>query len=453
MATEVWVRNPSNYIREALEAGATSFAWDRGFLMKRRMDPLKFVDTHIGVNPIGQRSIVIGVQGTGEYGPGQTLSSRPLAVYPTWAYGQSFDDLLKMIQYPAGLEPDRYKRDDPNLCAVAGQEHRVVVVDLPNGRTGLGQRFLRQLAELQVDNPECILHVHGLYGFRPMFALGFRAVDIDPRSTAQKGKVMMPHGKEMSYERAADQPKWISLLGMRPSDLRVPRNRCIFNILSAGWAGKHFRDNVRWSVNKNNNEFVDPDDPINEIATDSRIMLHNGVKPNAGDQWLCNSCSIQLSCKFFREGAVCTVPDSEPLELAHFFKTTDSETIIEGLGTLLAAQTHRLNRSLELENEHNDISPETTKIINTLFDRAVKLAKLVDPRLAAAGAMRINIDNRTATINASSPQQLMAAVVQELVSRGVRREDITPEMVMAILEKPEDVRGRAIEAAAGGTTP
>lgn len=453
VVTEVWMRNAKSYIHEALEAGATSFAWDRGFLVRRSLDPCRYVDAYVGPNPVGQRHLLVGIQGTSELGAGQTINSKPVAVYPTWAFGQPLQNLISMVEHPAGLEPGRYHHEDSLLRPTAGQEHRVVITDLPDASLKATKKFLVELAQLQADHPECIMHIHGLYGFRTMFGLGFRSVDFDPRVDAQKGKVYMPHGQAMTYERAADQPKWINLMGMRPSDLRVPRNRCIFNIYSAGWAAKYYRDNVRWASRgkkrAGNQLIVDPDDPISEIVTDNRVMLHNGVRPKEGDKWLCNTCSLQLSCKFFREGAVCTVPGTEPAELAAFFKTTDSDMIIEGLGTLLATQTRRLNRALEMEEEGDVISGEVTKIINTLFDRGVKLAKLVDPKLAAAGAARINfkVDNRTATIQAGSPQQLMAAVVQELVSRGVRREDITPEMVMRIIEEPEDIRAKAIEAA------
>lgn len=445
------MRNPRNYIQEALEVGASCFAWDRGFCVKRDLDPVRWTDTYVGVNDIGERHLLVGSQGTSEFRHGQHIMGRPVAVYPTFRYGDPLEKLFGFLEHPAGDEPDRYVSEDRLLSAVPGQEHRIVITDIGNLTSPMTKKFLRELAAVQKDHPEAIMHLHGLYSYRAMFGLGFRSADVDPRSSAAKGKVLMPHGKEMTYERAADQPKWINLMGMHPSDLRVPRQRCIFNILSAGWAAKHFMDNVKWSVNKKNTDFVDPDDPISEISTDTRIMLHNGVRPQEGDRWLCNLCTLQSSCKFFREGAVCTVPDSEPLELAHFFQTTDSDTIITGLGTLLAAQSRRLATAMEMEEASEGISPEVTKIINTLFDRGVKLAKLVNPTLAAAGAARINIDARQQSIQAGSPQQLMAAVVQELVARGVRREDITPEMVMDILEKPEDVRVRAIESAVGHT--
>ncbi len=147
---------------------------------------------------------------------------------------------------------------------------------------------------------------------------------------------------------------------------------------------------------------------------------------------------------------MCIVPGSEPVELAKFFKTRDSGEIIEGLGTLLAAQTRRLEHALEAEESKGELHPETTKIINTLFDRGVKLAKLVDPALAATGAVRLNLnigDTNNLQINASTPQALMAAIVDEFVRRGIPRENITPEMVMKVFESPEDLKNKAIEAA------
>jgi hypothetical protein len=110
---------------------------------------------------------------------------------------------------------------------------------------------------------------------------------------------------------------------------------------------------------------------------------------------------------------VCIVPDSESQELAQFFKTRDSETIIEGLGTLLAVQSRRLQVGLLDENAEGELNPEVTKIVNTLFDRGVKLAKLVNPDLASASATKITFNQQT--INASTP-----AGAHGFYCRGVR---------------------------------
>lgn len=452
MTTEVWIRNPKLCIKECLEVGVENIAWDRGFLRKWRIDPVRFLNLHYGQS-LGWRSMSIGDQGTTEY---DSQNNGPVACYPTWEYGQDMELLEKIIANPAGQNPDLYWSDDEDksLRPVEGQEHRIVISNTPPASTGLGQRFYQQLSEIQEEHPEVIIHLHGLYSFRVMFGMKFRSTDYEPRDLAAHKKVIMPVGKEMKLEDAISYPKWIKMLGFRPVELDIPRNRCMFNIVSAGWAGKHFNDEIRWSLGTRTP--IDPDAPIAEGATDTRIMLRN-IKAQPTDKWLCDTCSLQLDCKFFREGAVCAVPDTEPVELAHFFKTRDSNTIIDGLSTLLAAQTHRINRAMQQE-EHNyepdedgkvkgQLDPELTKLINGLFDRGVKLAKLVDPSLRAGPKVAINSNSNNNIISAASPAGLMAAVVDELTKRGIAREDITPEMVMNIVAEPDATRGRAIEAA------
>jgi hypothetical protein len=423
LTTEVWARNPDNYIKECVEAGMTRSAWDYGHLRKKSLDPQRFLNLYYGTST-PWRGLVIGEQGTVEIGPRYTLD-RPLATYPTWEYGKNVADLVEMIEHP-----------------IEGQEHRVVIIRPPVGNQNIGRAFYRILAELQDESPDCIIHIHGLYSYRLMFAPWFRSVDFEPRTLAAKGKVTLPTGKEVRYERTFDESHWVTLLGMRPHDLRIPRNRCIFNIKSAMWASEHFKDAVK--IRTKGFTHVDPDDPIKKVV-ESRSIFTKRVQPRQGDKFLCNVCSLQTACKYFREGAVCIVPESEPVELARFFKSRDSDTIIEGLGTLLAAQTHRLEKILVKEEEDDKLDRETTKIINSLFDRGVKLAKLVDPALAAAGATKINTN--VTQINAATPQALVAGVVQELVRQGIPRESITPAMVMKIFE-PDEVKQKAIDVAA-----
>ena len=427
MATQVWVRNPDYYIKECLELGVENIAWDRGYLVKRNIDPDKFIDLYY---PSTQRyrMLVIGTtdQGASEITRGYSFA-RPLRVHQVWEYGDPWDLLEEMAE---GATPDQM----------------VVVTRLPNASQGLGRRFYRALADLQEEYPKVRFHLHGLYSWRVMFGLGFRSVDIDPRTSAKKGKVYLPMGREMTYEKAAEQPHWITLLGYAPSDLRVARNRCMFNIKSAQWASRNYRENVKFKY-KGAHDF-DPDAIKVKPPVNNAIQVHR-QPAIVGDKLLCDACSLQNSCKYFRVGSVCSVPDTEGSGLAAMFRSRDSDTIIEGLGTLLEKETNRLERAMSDEDLSDKIDPEVTKIINTLFDRGVKLAKLVDPRLAAAGAARINVrlNQQNNAITAASPQALMAAVVADLEGRGVPRDQITPEMVKAVLTDPDEVKRRAIDVA------
>lgn len=424
MTCEVWLRNPDNYIREVIEVGESNLVWDFGVLKKKSIDPHKLCMLYYG-EQLPWRAIIVKSP-IAYMIDAEHTEDNPVATWPVWEYGQSWESLLKLIDNPA-----------------EGQEHRIIITGIPSVAEGPGRLFVRQLSELQEEHPEVILHVHALYSFRVLFGLEFKSVDFDARTHAAKDTVVLPSGKRVSQASSTQQPHWVNLMGMRPVDLKVPRNRCMFNIKSAVWAGEHYKEAIKFRTRGFTH--IDPDDPFKRSPRSQSIMVKR-VKASPGDKWLCDTCNLQLACKFFRSGGVCIVPESEPVELARFFKTRDADTIIDGLGTLLATQTRRLEDALQSEHDKQELHPETTKIINTLFDRGVKLAKLLDPALAAAGAPKVTTNNLT-QINAANPQELMAAIVQEFVNRGIPRESITPDMVLSIMEKPEDIRARAIEVA------
>lgn len=66
MATEVWFRNPHDYIRELVEVGECRIAWDRGLLVKRGIDPIKHADLYYGKGT-DWRILTVGNQGSAEY--------------------------------------------------------------------------------------------------------------------------------------------------------------------------------------------------------------------------------------------------------------------------------------------------------------------------------------------------------------------------------------------------
>lgn len=442
--TEVWARNPTNFIRECVEADQTLAIYDYGILKKRSIDVKRFMSLHFGVTP--WRAMLVGEQGALEIGPNNSEQD-PVAVYPVWEYGQSIKLLEEMLENPAG--------EDVKACSsrslavderpVLGQEHRIVVIRPPKADTPIGKAFYMVLSQFQEDYPEAIIHVHGLYSYRIMFGFNFRSVDTDPRTPASKGTVVLPSGKEVQQAGATLEPHWVNLIGMQPVDLKIPRNRCIFNILSSQWAAEHFKEAVK--IKTKGFEAIDPDNPTKRVPV-SRSIMTRRVHAQEGDKLLCNTCSLQTACKYYREGAVCIVPGSEPAPLAKFFKSRDSEQIMEGLGTLLATQAARLDKALEAEETTDELLPETNKIIKMMFDSGVKLAKLRDPKLASAGAAKITLNtlNQTA-ITAGTPQALMASIVDEFIKRGIPRDQITPEMVMSVFEAPDDLRQKAIDVA------
>lgn len=433
MPTEVWFRNPDNYVRELVEVGEGRIAWDRGYLVKKSIDPDKHAALYYG-RTIPWEALIIGEQGTAHINADHSME-RPLGVYPTWQYGEDSSLLEEIISSPVG--------DDKNICfnlsvrpderPVLGQQHRVVITDIPDVKTGIGRRFLKFLKELQEDYPQCIIHVHGLYSFRMAFGLGFRAADYEPRTLAQKGKIVLPSGKEEKFERAASNPQWVKSTGFKPVDLATPRNRCMYNIKSAQWAGQYFNELYKFKTG-GEIQVDSTSSDLDHKPAETKSHMSIPIKPKDGDQFHCDTCSLQTQCKYFRSGAVCSVPGAEPTELARFFKTRDSELILDGLGTLMAAQTRRLERGMAEEEAFGELSPEVTKLINSVFDQGVKLAKLIDPNLRGGG-VNVHVGaGGAAQVAVGNPRAMVAEIIRSLELQGIPRDKITPEMIQGVME-------------------
>lgn len=445
--TELWLRNPLNYAREVAEVGYFKIAWDRGLLVKRVIDPVKHAKLYFGEHGAWEL-LLVGEQGTAHLDHEHGFAN-PRAVYPTWKYGESFELLEEMIQFPLGADRDACDSDvPPDEKPVFGQEHRVLLTELPSAQLSSTKAFLRRVAELQEDYPDCKVHIHGTYSWRVAFGLGFAAADVDPRVDASKGKVVLPTGKVIEFERAIGSLQWINLMGMKFTDLKVPRNRCIFNIKSAMWAAENFEKNVRFKTRGNG--VVDHSSPM--AITPVGHSIHSGnVKALPGDKIICNSCSLSQGCKYYREGAVCSVPGTDSSALAKAFQSRDSERIIDGLGSIMAVGVTRTERALVNEEEYDEVDPEVTKMLNQLFLQGEKLAKLVNPNLRGGARVQVNVGSNGTSVQSGTANQMVANILASFEARGINRSDVTPAMIQEELaaraHPPEQI------TASGATVP
>jgi hypothetical protein len=435
MATEVWFRNPHDYVRELVEVGYGNIAWDRGLLTKRRIDPLKHADLFFG-QTMEYRILLVGAQGTAEYRRGCTLDT-PVAVYPTWQYGEDSDLLLEMIEDPIGEDKescnDQNVRDDER--PILGQEHRVVITNMPNTRDMGGRQFVAFLRGLQLDHPECIIHMHGTYGWRLAFGSNLGAADVAPREAAQKGRLHLPSGSVVKYEEMRKHPKWAAALGYTPEDLTVPRNRCMFNIKSALWAGENYEKMFKFRTQgAGSGDYTSPANK--HVPAETKSPLPSGVKTQPGDKMVCDMCSLQNDCKFFRSGAVCSLPGAEPVRLSKMFNTRNADDIIDGLSMIVSSGANRLERGMQFEQAVEEMDPEVSKMMGQVFDQGVKLAKLLDPQRFSPGAkVQVNVGaNGQVGVQGGNPRQLVAATIQELVRQGYPRDQITPQMIQGAIE-------------------
>ncbi len=445
MRTEVFFRNPDNYVRELVEAQQRNVVWDKGYLLKKKIDPVRHAANYFAGFPFRVLEVGDPSQGCAEYLPGST-HGKPNAVYPVVSFTEDKDPisvLEQLLGSPHG--------DDIELChdtstpeaerPVYGQEHRVVCTDLPDMSSGRGRAFARAMRDLQSDYPAAIVHVHGLYSWHTLFGFGFRSVDFEPRSSAQKGKILMPMGKEIKYEAAPILVNWVSLLGFRPSDLSDPKKRCIYNIKSCVWAATNYTESerIRFKRNAALGPSTDIDSPDTEFKPATTVTAYTGPKvvPLPTDKVTCNSCSLSNGCKVYREGAVCSLTQ-EGKSLAEMMRSRNGDQIIDGLGSILGRQVERLEEAMEDEREFQELSPEVTAMLNATFKNGVTLAKLVDPNLRSAPKVAVNVGPGVGGVSvgiAASPQQVMAGVIAELEAAGIRRENITPQMIQGVLRR------------------
>lgn len=434
VTTECWFRNPHNFIKELVETGESmNVAWDRGILVKKHIDPLKHAQLYFGESA-DFRVLCIGRQGTAEIDKDHSLEN-PAAVYPTWEYGENIDILEEMMSSNIGYDINACTADVPvDQRPVPNQEHRVVVTNLPNIQMNANRAFYRQLKVMQEDNPDCILHIHGTYSFRVAFGMGFGAADIEPRGDAANGRVILPNGKIQPFARLINQQQWCNLIGFSVPELKDPRNRCMFNIRSAVWAAEHWDDNLKFQ--SQGEAEVDTSSPNTVVPTTAKVNTALALAPKDGDKIVCDKCSLADSCKYFRVGSVCTIPGSESAPLVRMFKSRDSSQIIDALGTLQAAGVKRLQRGMEEEEEFGELDPEVTKMMAQLFNQGLKLAKVVDPTLNKPG-VQINMPGSGGGTsgNGLSSKQIMAEVVRTIEQGGVKREDITADMVENVLRQ------------------
>lgn len=451
--TEVWFRNPLLYIKECAERLAPNIVWDRGVARKSRIDANRHIEAYYPT-AVDYRILMIGRQGAAELRRGHTIQN-PIAVYPVWEYGTPISHLRRMLENPVGQDVvacsnlNRPRDERP----VFDQEHRVVITKVPILNEAISRPFYRELSDIQLEFPEAIIHLHGSYSFSTMFGLGYAAADCDPREHAYHGEVILGNGRSVPQEQAGKFQQWVHVLGFSLGDLAVPRNRCMFNMASAEWAGKYWNEASKFrSMYRNPAEIQAIADaafagkPLPPSQTQSYLAVRAKAQP--GDRIVCNACSLAKTCKYYREEGVCAVPGTDSASLASHFKTRDSDKIIEGALTALQMQSDRAERAVADEREDEELNKDTTVLLHTVFDDAVKAAKLVNPALAAASATRVNVG---VAINQGQPAPmnvLVANAMEALKGEGYDLDDITDEMITAYLVS-NNRKQHAIEVSSG----
>lgn len=443
MSTEVWFRNPRLYVQQLSRWGEAKMVWLRGDLVNKRIEPVQWAKGYYGTTR-DWRMLVVATTGAHEYDQTCANEAQPKACYPVWQYGESLEILELLAEQNCADDPLSWTDPtiDPFYRPRQGQEHRVVIMDLPPTTTGAGRRFLADVAEIQAKNPHCIIHLSGCWAYSVAFGFGAGSCDMDPHFEVSKNHMVLPNGKRINPDDGRDHEMWVNVLGYRISDDWDDRDHLLhFNVDSMNWAGEHYAENEKFRVSNNINkrEFIPPQ------PTKTIFSKTGGKLPAMAvtDMVTCNTCSRMHTCKYFREDAVCSVPGANVTELAKVFRTRDSSTIIDGLGALVALEVDRIQEARENEVEDGRIDRNLTKAIDTAFSHGVDLAKLVDPMLRSP-KLAVQINNGTQA--PANLQSLAAEAVRSLEAQGIPRAQQTPEMLMkAIGAAPPVLEGRVVD--------
>lgn len=435
--TDIFFRNADNYVKELVDADYRQVVWDRGYLFRKRIDPVRHADLYFSGFPYRIWDLGNEEQGCAEYLPGCDREN-PAAVYPVLSMmsEHAISTLETMAANPAGeneeacLDLEAPKNERP----VYGQDHIIIITDLPDMTTGRGRSMVRTIRDVQLDYPDATFHIHGLYGFSTLFGLGFKSVDYEPRSAAQKGKIVLPVGREIKYEAAALMSQWVSLLDFKPGELSDPKRRCVYNIKSTLWAADNFTESLARrfrrdaKVGPNDVDTTTPDSSFTPATT--RSALPDRIKVLDGDKITCDTCSLTAACKVYRAGAVCSL-GQENKGLAAMFQTRDSSVVIDGLGKILTKQAERAQRAMDDEEEFQELSGDVTKMLDGLFKNGLQYAKLIDPTLRSP-KVAVNVNGAGAVTVGSerpTPQAIMKDVFAALEAQGFERNQITPEII------------------------
>lgn len=408
---EAWLRNPHNYIQQAVAEGWRNFVWQYGALDKRGIDPIRHLKAFRGYQD--SRVLLVGDQGTAELSFKHPNRPSPKALYPTWEYG---------------LNPIHQLYEWAETNVDSSQEHRVVITKVPSGNMIVGKQFLTHVEELQQEFPDTILHLHAMTRFADPARRGIASCDWEPFTIAKRGGVALPNGRVLNrFEEATKYGKWCLKNGFIPRELSDPKKRCVFNLRSYLWASQFWEGDMA--------KVSEPPQGHEDIfirRTQEKVTKASLGRPKVGDMIICNHCTKWRKCPLYREGQVCTVEDSPGKAFSDHIGSKDPDTVIDGILMLVEDDFSRYEAGLERERADGSLDPEVTKLSAQLKKTALDIAKLRQPKgplvkinNVAGSAQAVITDGSTT----SDPHQVVAAAVHALESSGWDRSDISEEIL------------------------
>jgi hypothetical protein len=451
--SQLWVLNPGKNIHICLDLGISKFVFtQKTYQFKRNMaiDPKRLLDFYGRGRP--WEALLVEYDGRVSllYSSEQGWS-RPVAAYPSWSFRDSTLNRLRDLcrDYPKpGDEVGTFWGDSTPYKCVPGQRPIVLIRNPPKDRFEW-QGMMSHVSDMRRVY-DVRFHFHG--GKSVARTVGISVDGFDHPVTidwvGDMPTLLMPNGQILrDMDSWRDFNHWGKLIGeslarfVRMKD-RSERGQFAyrFNLKSLLWAERNQEKLYAFQGRS-------PDGAVDyESSDDDWVPVATRYRPRVveiGDKWLCDTCTIAHRCPYSRAGAICIVDGTEGQKLSNQFRSRKASDIIDGCSALLSANTERLERALlteqELANQTGQyrLSPQVTTLANGVFDRAIQMARLLDPAIAAqmaSGRVNVGIVNANAgAVASATPQEIMAGVAAKLEQFGIPLADATIEQVEAVM--------------------
>lgn len=361
--------------------------------------------------------------------------------WPVWSYQNwNLAELKFLVENPWSEIP--FKDDIPYYQRpAAGQKHRIFIGDMAVGRGEIEKNKRRKLTKIQREYPEVEFFIKPKsFSMSLLFGCGFTAGCLDPyreRGT-RKGVVYFPNGTFSSLEYLDEHKEKIEYFGYKVNDIKYDQDiGLLYTIASIRHAAHHW-DNPHGilkshgSASYHQADYHNPD--MYALMPSREQFDHFKKEPiKDSDKILCSQCSLWRLCPAYREEAVCALPGTESSRLAKLAQSRNAEDVVEMLASVVGKQAERVEKRMDEEKfVDGGFDKEVDKMLNNLFKNGTQLAKLRDPSL---GRPLVQINAQVAQKEAnkqvaqSDPRVLAASIISDIEATGVKREDITEQMI------------------------
>ena len=454
---DLYWEDPFKYSEHLKEMGEYNVLFTFYKLKKYRIDAREFMRQHFHGFPwkayIFHPDCTILIDYTCE--PRETKGS-----WPSWYFRQyDLEELGDYIQTPWNARiPDELAEwwDIPHV----DQPHRVFCWDVLVGKDEIDRHRRRRLSKIQRLYPEVELFIKpAVISYSLLFGSGFAAACVDPyrHRWDSRGAFYAPNGRVVHLERVEEFSKEIEYLGFDPHEVRYDQDiGLLYFIASLRYAAHHWHDSTGPCTNKSGRQskpdFWNPDMYAEMPSYSNTYFNQDKIKDT--DKILCDSCSLWRKCPTYRSGEVCGVNGTDGKRLSELALSRNADDVVEMLASIVSKQAERVEKKINNEQfTEGGFDKDIDKMLNNVFKNGTSLAKLRNPNLGRP-LIQINANitpeqQKAKEIAAADPRALAMGVIEEIEATGVKREDITEEMIEKHIQSnygQKQIEGEVLDA-------